>query len=316
MNEVLVSVVVPIYKVEKYLHQCVDSIIAQTYSNLEIILVDDGSPDQCPGICDEYATLDSRIKVIHKANGGLSDARNAGTALASGEYIIYIDSDDWVRKDYVEKLVKMAIEQHAEMVICGSQNVSTRKDPTTAVSEYNKSTFTQKEALETLLYQHGMDTSAWGRIVKTEIAKKHLFPKGLLFEDLATIYKYILECDKIACINEPMYFYYQNPTSITHTKGDPKKLDIIPIVNQLADDVTNAYPELEVAAMARKFSVYCYVMMQLNLLGGDYKELEQQVWNFICSYRRKMIFDKKARTKNRCAAVLTYAGRKIFKRMK
>ena len=316
MNEVLVSVIVPIYKVEKYLRQCIDSIVTQTYSNLEIVLVDDGSPDRCPGICDEYVMLDSRIKVIHKTNGGLSDARNAGTARATGEYIVYIDSDDWVRKDYVEKLIEMVIEQHAEMVICGSQNVSTREDPTEVVSEYKKCTYTQKEALENLLYQRGMDTSAWGRVIKAEIAKKHLFPKGLLFEDLATIYKYMMECNKIAYTNDPMYFYYQNPTSITHTKGDPKKLDIIPIIHQLVDDVTNAYPELEAAAMARKFSVYCYVMMQLNLLDGNYKDLEQQVWEFICSYRRKMIFDKKARAKNRCAAILTYAGREIFKRMK
>lgn len=316
MNEVLVSVIVPIYKVEKYLRQCVDSIIAQTYKNLEIILVDDGSPDQCPCICDEYATVDSRIKVIHKANGGLSDARNAGTSLATGEYIAYIDSDDWIRKDYIEKLVEIIVDHHAEMAICGSQNVSTRETPAVIIQKHSKCLFTQKKALENLLYQHGMDTSAWGRIVKTKIAKKYLFPKGLLFEDLATIYKYMLECSKIAYTNEPMYFYYQNPTSITHTKGDPKKLDIIPIVHQLVEDVTNAYPELEAAAMARKFSVYCYVIMQLKLLDATYKDLEQQVWSFICSYRRKMILDKKARTKNRCAAVLTYAGREIFKRMK
>lgn len=316
MEEMLVSIVVPIYKVEKYLRQCIDSIIVQTYTNLEIILVDDGSPDRCPSICDEYAITDSRIKVVHKANGGLSDARNAGTAMVTGEYVVYIDSDDWIRRDYVEKLVKMAVGQCAEMAICGSQNVSTRETPDEVASDYKVCVFTQKEALCNLLYQNKMDTSAWGRIVKSEIAKKHLFPKGMLFEDLATIYKYMLECTKITYTSEPMYFYYQNPTSITHTKGNSKKLDIIPIVNQLVESVLDVYPDLEAAAMARKFSVYCYVMMQLNLLDNPPKEIEQQVWKFICSYRRKMVFDKKARVKNRCAALLTYTGRAAFKKMR
>lgn len=121
MNNELISVIIPVYKVEKYLDECIQSVINQTYKNLEIILVDDGSPDNCGKICDEYAKKDNRIKVIHKENGGLSSARNAGLDIARGEYISFIDSDDYVSKDFIKNMsIQMA---NADLIICGMKNV-------------------------------------------------------------------------------------------------------------------------------------------------------------------------------------------------
>lgn len=311
MGSILVSVVVPIYNVEKYLCQCIDSIIRQTYANIEIILVDDGSPDRCPAICDEYLHKDSRIKVIHKANGGLSDARNAGTKIAQGNYITYIDSDDWVEKRYVEVLLNLIKQYNAEMSICAAKNVKQREE---RITKENSKTIslTKKEALEKMLYQDGMDTGAWGRLIKTDIAKRNPFPKGKLFEDLATTYKYMFGCETIVYTNEKLYYYFQNQSSITRSKANEQRLDILPIINTLVTDVVRVYPDLEPAAMSRKFSVYCYVLKQLQKLDRLNTAEGESTWAFICSYRGRMLLDKNARVKNRCAALLSYMGQGIF----
>ena len=117
-NERLISVIVPVYKVENYLNQCLESIVKQTYSNLEILLVDDGSPDRCPEICDEWARREKRVRAIHKQNGGLSDARNAGLALAQGELVMFVDSDDWIAPEMAEKMLEAMEREEADMVIC------------------------------------------------------------------------------------------------------------------------------------------------------------------------------------------------------
>lgn len=311
MKELLVSVIVPIYNVEKYLHQCVNSIIKQTYTNIEIILVDDGSPDNCPAICDDYKRLDSRIKVIHKANGGLSDARNVGTEMAQGEYVTYVDSDDWIDRNYVKTLLELAIRYNAEMSICAAKRTKSRNEME-SVRKSNETFWTKKKALKKMLYQDGLDTGAWGRLTKIDIAKKHKFPKGMLFEDLATTYKYIFECEIVAYTNKRLYYYYQNQQSITRTRASQKRLDIVPIVNVLVNDVIQEYPELRSAALSRKFSVYCYATKQLRELNQLDSVYSDDIWNFIRSYRVKLLFDKNARLKNRCAAALSFGGRKMF----
>ena len=311
MKNFLVSVIVPIYNVEKYLHQCVDSIIGQTYTNIEIILVDDGSPDSCPAICEAYKTIDTRIKVIHKVNGGLSDARNAGTQIAQGDYVTYVDSDDWIDKNYVEVLLNLAIQHNGEMSICALRRTKSREE-TAPVQESKETVFSKREALKKMLYQDEFDTSAWGKLTKTEIAKRHPFPKGMLFEDLATTYKYILECENVAYINKRLYYYYKNPQSITQAKASQKRLDIVQIVDTLVDDVIQEYPSLRSAALSRKFSADCYAIKQLRELNKLNSALGNDIWSFICTYRKKLIFDRRARVKNRCAAAISFAGRWLF----
>ena len=313
MQNELVSVVVPIYNVQAYLPQCIESILGQSYRNIEIILVDDGSPDESPAICDAYQKKDSRIRVIHKENGGLSDARNAGTAIAQGEYITYVDSDDWIDTEYVEKLLRAAQKYCAEMTVCGLGSTKTREEPPKRNGK--ECVLTGKEALYKILYQNEMDVSACGKLIRTQIAQKHLFPKGKLFEDLATTYQYVIECKTVVYIGEDLYFYYQNPTSITQSKPNRKRLQIVPIVNELVQEVVQEYPDLQAAAMARKFSVYCYAIRQLNRLNDLDGECAKEVWSFICFYRKQMMLDKNARKKNRAAAILSYTGKNVFSRL-
>ena len=162
--EDLITVIVPVFKVEKYLEKCVKSICCQTYKNLEIILVDDGSPDNCGKMCDKYAKSDKRIKVIHKENGGLSDARNAGIKMATGKYIAFVDSDDYVSNDYIEYMYKILKKENAKISICELQIVW--KNTTIENNKENKvQKLTSKQALENLLYSQGIDVSAPRKII-------------------------------------------------------------------------------------------------------------------------------------------------------
>ena len=213
-----ISVIVPVYKVEPWLHQCVDSILAQTFRDFELILVDDGSPDNCPAICDAYAQKDSRVKVIHKENGGLSSARNAGLDAAQGEYIAFIDSDDWVSAEYLAQLLH-AVQMHgADMAICNivpsypAEFSGWKRKSSTMSHEL----LTQSQMSERLI----ADTNwfyvvAWNKLYHKNIWRSLRFPVGYIHEDEAVIHRVIGLCSAITIISDPLYFYRQVTNSIT-----------------------------------------------------------------------------------------------------
>lgn len=225
----LISVIVPVYKVEKYLRRCIDSIIAQSYDNLEIILVDDGSPDECGRICDEYASADSRIKVIHKENGGLSDARNSGTEMACGEYITFVDSDDYIAPHFIEYLYGLLTDNNADISCCCM--VKTDCDSADFGSEgrmQKEQVLSGKECCYALFGDLYLTlVTAWGKLYKTEIVKKFLFPLGKKHEDEATTCKYYYHAEKVAVGNACLYAYYQRADSIMHTLDKGINVDAI-----------------------------------------------------------------------------------------
>ena len=216
MND-LVSIIVPIYKVEPYLRRCLDSIVNQTYTNLEIILVDDGSPDGCPQICDEYAANDNRIIVIHKENGGLSDARNTGLDVCKGEYISFVDSDDWTTPTYIEHLLKAIKDNNAEIAVC---NYTTTKQNctintlNTSIPEYE--ILTPTLAVKKLWSKDYVTfVTAWGKLYKKSLFTGIYFPKGKIHEDKYTTYKLLYQSNKTVFLKELHYFYFQRNDSIT-----------------------------------------------------------------------------------------------------
>lgn len=226
----LISVIVPVYNVENYLDRCVKSILGQTYKNFELILVDDGSTDISGDMCDWYSILSSKIFVIHKENGGLSDARNAGTKMAKGEYVTYIDSDDYVSKDYLEHLVTLAEEHGADMVC--SNYVETFDSDGNAFGDkeeiqYETDTFTGEAACKRML--ETIETYelvvAWGKLIKTKIAKKHLFPKGRVHEDNATTYKFYLDSETVVLSKKPIYAYLIRKDGIQRRQKSKKQFD-------------------------------------------------------------------------------------------
>ena len=212
----LVSIIVPIYKVEPYLQRCLDSIVNQTHTNLDIILVDDGSPDNCAKICDEYAAKDKRITVIHKQNGGLSDARNAGLDISKGEYVSFVDSDDWIANTYIEQLLKAVKDNNAEVAICNylkteqsyDLKINNVKHPKYEIL-YPKSAVKKLWSQERIIF-----VIACGKLIKKSLFNDIRFPKGFIHEDEFTTYKLLYNASKTIFLDIPFYCYYQRKDSI------------------------------------------------------------------------------------------------------
>lgn len=222
----MISVIVPIYKVEKYLRQCIESIRQQTYRELEIILVDDGSPDGCPGICEEYAALDKRIKVIHQANVGLSGARNAGLDAATGEYIAFVDSDDFIKPNMYEFLYDKLIAADADMAICSYDKVNEKGEKMINESPIQDEILESYELLKKLPIRKGWYyVTVWNRLYRKEVFADIRFPKGKMHEDEAVAHKVIVACKKAVTVSESLYYYRRTDNSIMSKHATVKRLD-------------------------------------------------------------------------------------------
>lgn len=207
MKQPLISVIVPVYKVEKYLNKAVDSLLNQTYKNLEIILVDDGSPDRCPVICDEYARIDRRINVIHKQNGGLSDARNMALDVISGEYLTFVDSDDYIMKDAIEQMLNAMLDMEVDAVCCGLNYVNESGiiyDSNTIEKSFKS---TGNSVVKLIIRDVYPQNFACGKLYKTSLWEGIKFPYGQLYEDIATIYKVIDKAKYVYCMSNCLYNY-------------------------------------------------------------------------------------------------------------
>ena len=312
--EELVSVIVPVYNVEKYIDRCVNSIINQTYKTIEIILVDDGSTDSCSKICDKYANEDTRIKVIHKENGGLSDARNEGIKIATGKYITLIDSDDYVEPDYVELLYNLLIENDADMSVC-KHFVVYENAGTIDTGTGNFYNLSPKEALEMLLYGNDFDLGACEKLYKKELFENIKYPKGRLFEDAATTYKLIDLCKKISFKSEAKYTYYIRSNSITTNSFNSKKMDLIISTKEMSDYIKNKYPDLEKAANRRLMYAYLSTLTQIakSKKSEESVKYSKQIMEYIKTNRKDILKDKKIPKRDRVALYSTIFGYNFFK---
>lgn len=215
LTEKLISVIVPVYKVEPYLDRCVQSIIDQTYTNLEIILVEDGSPDNCPAMCDAWAERDSRIIVTHKENGGLSDARNAGMAVATGEYIAFVDSDDWIAPEMLEKLLERMIHTDSDIVSCDAVRVWADGTPSrNMISVCGDYVLDKTEAMKALIQSTCLIQTVWNKLYKASLAKSIPFEKGKIHEDEFWSWQVIALSSRVATIGCALYYYFQRSNSI------------------------------------------------------------------------------------------------------
>ena len=272
--EPLITVIVPVYNVEAYLAECLDSILAQTHRNLEILLVDDGSPDRCPQICDEYAQKDSRIRVIHKPNGGLSDARNAALEVATGEYIGFVDSDDWIAPDMMEYLLQGLIGCRASISCCEPTNVYTyrmeyKNIPTDQV-------VTAETALNELFFDR-MENYAWNKLYKAELWKDVRFPVGKNFEDILTIYKTFERADRIALLREPKYFYRIRPDSISGTRDFKNRLHIYAAIVDRYEDVAPRMPKYRAPLFRRVRNYYIHELSKAVVRDPAHREENMQL---------------------------------------
>jgi len=306
----LISIVIPVYNVEQYLKKCIESIINQTYKNIEIILVHGISADNCGKICDEYKAMDNRIKVIHKENTGLSDNRNKGIDIATGKYITFVDSDDYVKKDYIEYLYKLIKSENAEMSIC--QKVELYSDNTTkdfvdnTIKIYNKESF-----LLDFLYGK-LQAYAWAKMYKIELFEKIRYPKGRIFEDIAIIYKLVDICDKIVYGGESKYYYLIRNNSLAWSKFSIAKLDFVYYSFDLCQ-YAEKYKSLKKAIASYKACI-CYVAYK-DMLNSKFenKQIEDKLISVVKDNALTAIFDKNVNIKKKICILSLYINKNIFK---
>lgn len=304
-----VSIVIPVYKVEAYIHTCVESVLAQTYSNLEIILVNDGSPDRCGQICDEYASNDKRITVIHKKNGGLSDARNAGTLYASGDFIIYLDSDDWLAEGCIKTLVLNQIRYNADIVQCNfyyAYEDYLLEDIRGFSKGEMERVLKPVEALELLIGNVTIKNFAWGKLIRAELAKRHSFPKGKLYEDTYWTHHVIGAASQYVLLKSPLLYYRQREGSISCSDFNYSCLDRLEGMLDRQNYIRDRFPKLMSQCVAQYLRVNIELYNQADDSGkldikrdlvsdykSTYRELHWQItrkWKFFLFYLSPRMF--------------------------
>ncbi len=306
--EPLICIIVPIYNVEKYIHKCINSIIHQTYKHLEIILVDDGSKDNCGAICDEYAEIDSRIKVLHKENGGLSDARNFAIDIVTGDYITFIDSDDFVEADYVEYLYKLIQKYSADISICNINKTCEEQYKGENITSDIQHVYTEQEAIEQMLYQKLFDVSACAKLYKAELFKTIRYPKGKYYEDLATTYLVFDKCNKIVYGSLQKYNYMIRENSITTSQFSIKRMELIDIAEEMLNFISNKYPDIKKSAISKFISANFQVFLQTPKEKSLFAEEKKRIIRNIKNYRKAVLLDIKSRNKNKLAVICSYGG--------
>lgn len=311
----LISLIIPVYNVEKYLSKCLETVLGQTYRNLEIILVDDGSEDQSGKLCDEYAGQDARIQVIHKKNGGLSSARNAGLESATGEYIVFVDSDDFLDENYVSYLYEVLIKTGADMSICQmTEFCNGKSEEKICNGEEQIEILTPEAALKRFLLQKNLFASAWCKMYKKELFSDVRYPVGYIYEDMAVIHLLFLKSEKIVWSNQKLYYYRQHHSSIMNCGFNLHKLDRIEIAERLKKDVMSTGPD---GNMQNALQVRCFIanIQTLRELPNKkkYRQYRDQIERNIKDYRKITLLCKEAKASTRLMAMISYMGIYVLK---
>lgn len=292
----LISVIVPVYNVEKYLERCLDSVLKQTYSNLEIILVDDGSKDNSGKICDEYAKKDNRIKVIHKENGGISDVRNVGLANATGDYIGFIDSDDYAAEDMFETLYNLIEDNSADISIVSfyemynGKLIGVRDDK--SLLKMNK-----EQALQELLIDTNIQSYMWNKLFKKELFKDLKFPVGKNFEDIATVLLIFERANKVVLLQDPKYYYLRRDDSIVGHRTNKTYIDYLEVAYDKYMYLKDKYPNIEI------YNAYNYV---INMVW---------VYTIICAFELDEVFNTFDRDYNLLVDIIKKYGTDITSKL-
>ena len=277
-----ISVIIPVYKVEKYLDRCIQSVVSQTYHDLEIILVDDGSPDRCGKICDEWAEKDGRIKVIHKKNGGLSDARNAGLDIASGSLIGFVDSDDYIHPEMYQRLYETLINQGADLAVCGLYRIR-ELDGEIVRSEIpcKDQVIDSREALRNTCYS-ACYMSVWNKLYRRTLFSCNRFLSGKISEDIFIMPGIYSECTKIALLSSPYYFYVQTPNSICRSALKVKNLDSVEAYyNMLLFCERNGYPDLLQEISAKMTDLFIWQRNRIHKIEPSEKKRFREIKSMV-----------------------------------
>ena len=253
MND-LISVIVPVYNVENYLVRCLDSILMQTYPRFEVLLIDDGSTDKSGAVCDAYAEKDCRIKVIHQKNRGLAAARNVGIDASQGNYLIFVDSDDYVHKDYLRFLYETAIEYQSDLVACHHKKILTESADLEKLEKPKVQILSREQMLEQMLEGKAFDVMVWGKLYKASLFQGLRYPEGRLFEDVCVTYRLVDKCERGTYVSATLYYYTQRPDSIMRqSRFHASLMDAVAFNWEMAGFVKEKYPSIYETALYRFF---------------------------------------------------------------
>lgn len=307
-NRDLITVVVPVYNVEPYLRHCVETIVGQSYRELEIILVDDGSTDSSGTICDELALEDERIIVLHKKNGGLSDARNVAIDFANGKFITFVDSDDYLPLDCIEYLYELIAKYKADISI-GSMQLTSDMNLELNSVETRLEKLDNKSAVREMLYGTLYTTSASGKLYKTSLFDGVRYPVGKLNEDLFTTYRVLDRADKIMCSDKLVYYYYHRPGSIMNSSFNERRLHVLLALDQIENDIDlDAYNARNAfAGLTLSTSTTLLALRPNKDIINEYK-----IWGRIKNNRVSVINEKRCNRTIKAYALLSFFGEKIL----
>lgn len=310
----MISVIVPVYNVEKYLERCVKSIAAQTYKDLEILLIDDGSTDKSGKMCDDFQQTDSRIKAFHKQNGGLSDARNYGIEHSAGEFISFVDSDDYIDGKMLETLHRLITENDADLAVCSAMDVFEGKE-VTQVKEIKEFNLNKVESYKYMLRGDGIP-SACNKLYKRQTVGDVRFPVGKLYEDGFFTPQILKRVEKTAVTSKPMYYYFRRADSITtkpFRKGD---LDVIEAYDKCVKQVKELCPEALPYAEFRYRNAYFNVLDKM-LMRDDCKEIPEykQVVKYLKKHTVQIVKDPGFGKMRKIAAVALKFSVPLYKKI-
>ena len=303
----LVSIIVPVYKVEKYLQRCLDSIAAQTYRRLEVILVDDGSPDNCGEICEAFAKTNTYTKVIHQKNQGLSAARNNAVPESHGEYITFVDSDDYITPDYVEYLVSLCESFDAEVSVGDFVFQYDNKESAVPREESRRMFLSPEEALRNMNYGIGFGVTAWGKLYKRALVEANPYPVGKLYEDIATTYKIVGDSNGVAFGNKQIYFWIQRADSIMHSSFNRRQLDGMEAAKEQLIFMEEYFPNAVPAAKYR-FTAKAIELMAVAFGSGGDREIYAELKEYMNRFADDVLKDPHAKRTMKLRILAMKAG--------
>jgi len=308
-----ISIVVPVYNVEQYLEKCVHSLCNQTFLDFEIILVDDGSTDSSGDMCDNLAKTDSRITVLHKQNGGLSDARNFGIDAAQGEFLTFVDSDDYVAPTYLEYLLSLFDKSQNCLVTACNHTVVRNNSQKNAYDFAGECVFSQREAFEAVLYHDRLDVSAWAKLYRREVFETLRFPKGKLYEDTYIFGDVLNLTQNIVLGSKPQYFYIQRQNSIVNGGFSKQRLQFIDSVSRLCDMALLCDGTLNDACTRRMCHAYCSVLRYMDGCDKCFLDVRDELVKNIRKSAKTVLKDKKAPKRDKLAILsLTFGVGAFF----
>ncbi len=319
----MVSIVIPAYNLEEYLGEAVASVMTQSYTSWELIIIDDGSSDRTGEMCDAFSRSDSRIHSVHTSNGGLSMARNRGIALCKGDWITFLDADDVLHPRFLEIMVNAAGSTDADIINCDYRKFTEDICRFDRIGEIPRvEIYSPMQALERALYQRGgVSTSSWGKLYARGLWDNISFCPGILYEDLEVACRLWPTAGKIVHIPLRLYGYRQHPCSIIHT-FTPRRADVLKITGQIENDAMANHPELLAAARDRRMSANFNMFLEsekaVRRNGYPREEarcLQQQCWREITRLRKQSMTNSRVRMRNRIGALMSYLGPGMLRRL-